>query len=178
MPDVILRIVIASVEYDFQAVFNAAKTQIGDIADDRVFSTTGELTSAGSHRRSVVVALMVDDALSIRSEWLPVAADKSAQTMRDLLENLELSSEQKGLLLFIADGLSGRIRRNDPAPASRAATSWPAAWQPETCAWAARTSWAATAAARAAWQAPSSRGDPLKVGVGAAHGWHPVGASL
>ena len=98
--------VIASVEYDFQAVFNSAKTQIGDIPMIG-FSTTGELTQTGSHRRSVVVALVFDDDLECAADWQPGFVSNSVQTVRGLLDSLALTSEHKGLLMFVADGLGG-----------------------------------------------------------------------
>ncbi len=169
-------IVIASVEYDFQAVFNSAKTQIGDIPMIG-FSTTGELTNNGSHRRSVVVALVVDDLLDYRSEWLPGFSNKSAQVMREMFDHLSLTSENKGLLLFIADGLSGdyeeMIQHMPPG----------------------RYQFAGGLASGdlrigRTYQLGGNRcgegglagaflsGESLKVGVGTAHGWHPVGASF
>ena len=56
---------------------------------------------------SVVVALLVDDDLRCDSGWLPDFAEKSVASMRRLLETLSLTSEHKGLLLLIADGLGG-----------------------------------------------------------------------
>lgn len=169
-------IVIASVEYDFQAVFNSAKTQIGDIPMIG-FSTTGELTSSGSHRRSVVVALMVDDSLDYRSEWLPGFSNKSVQTMREMFETLALTSENKGLLLFIADGLNGEYEEmvQHLPPGRYQFAGGLAAGDIRI----GRThQLGGNRSGEGGLAAAFLSGDNLKVGIGSAHGWHPVGANF
>jgi hypothetical protein len=169
-------IVIASVEYDFKAVFNSAKTQIGDIPIIG-FSTTGELTRDGSHRRSVVVALMVDDSLDYRSEWLPGFSNKSVQTMRDMFENLSLTSENKGLLLFIADGLNGEYEEmvQHLPPGRYQFAGGLAAGDLRI----GRThQMGGNRSGEGGLAAAFISGKNLNVGIGSAHGWHPVGASF
>ena len=169
-------VVIASVEYDFQAVFNSAKTQIGDIPMIG-FSTTGELTGAGSHRRSVVVALMVDDSLDYRSEWLPGFSNKSVQTMREMFDHLSLTSENKGLLLFIADGLGGEYEEmiQHLPPGRYQLAGGLAAGDLRI----GRThQFGGNRCGEGGLAAAFLSGESLKVGIGTAHGWHPVGASF
>jgi hypothetical protein len=169
-------IVIASVEYDFQAVFNAARMQIGE-APIFGFSTTGELTSTGSHRRSVVVVLMVDEDLDVRSDWLPVAADRSTQSLRELLDNLDLSSEQKGLLLLAADGFGSdyeEMVQSLPAGRYQLAGGLAAGDMRLGHTFQLGGDRFGEAGLAGAFLA----GEHLKVGIGVAHGWQPVGAKM
>lgn len=169
-------VVIASLEYDFQAVFNSAKTQIGDIPMIG-FSTTGELTGTGSHRRSVVVALMVDESLDYRSDWLPGFSNKSVQTMREMFEQLSLTSENKGLLLFLADGLNGEYEEmiQHLPPGRYQLAGGLAAGDLRI----GRThQLGGNRCGEGGLAAAFLSGEDLKIGVGTAHGWHPVGASF
>lgn len=169
-------IVIASVEYDFQAVFNSAKTQVGDVPMIG-FSTTGELTASGSHRRSVVVALMVDDSLDYRSEWLPGFSNKGVQVMREMFDQLSLTSENKGLLVFIADGLSGEYEEmiQHMPPGRYQLAGGLAAGDLRI----GRThQLGGNRSGEGGLAAAFFSGENLRVGVGTAHGWNPVGASF
>jgi hypothetical protein len=99
-------IVIASFEYDFHEITSAAQTQIGDIPMIG-FSTSGELNKQGSHRRSVVVALIANPRLMVSTEWLPGFSDDSRRITSEILEGIGLTTEQQGMLLLVADGLNG-----------------------------------------------------------------------
>lgn len=168
--------VIASVEYDFQAVFNSAKTQIGDIPMIG-FSTTGELTHTGSHRRSVVVALVVDDHLEVAADWLPGFAANSVQTTRGMLNSLGLSGEQKGLLMLIADGLGGEYEEvAQHLPPGRYTLAGCLAGgdlrQGRTF------QFGGNRFGEEGLAGVFLSSDDLNVGIGSAHGWHSIGATF
>ncbi|MEJ2486311.1 MAG: FIST N-terminal domain-containing protein [Anaerolineales bacterium] len=169
-------VIIASLEYDFQAIFNAAQTQIGDVPMIG-FSTSGELTQSGSHRRSVVVALLSDDQLVCASEWLPGFSDNSARVTREAISSLSLTSEQKGLLLLVADGLNGNyeeVVNNLP----------PGRYQLAGCLAGGDVRLGRThqlggnRSGAGGLAAAFLSGSNLKVGIGTAHGWKPVGATF
>ena len=169
-------LIIASFEYDFQSIFNAAQTQIGDVPMIG-FSTSGELTSLGSHRRSVVIVLLSDEELVCRSEWLPGFSDYSARVTKEVIQSLALTSEQKGLLLLIADGLNGdyeELVSNLP----------PGRYQLAGCLAGGdmrlgRThQLGGTRSGAGGLAAAFLSGAGLTIGVGTAHGWQPVGASF
>ena len=103
---VALAVVIASYEYDFQDILNGAMTQLGDVPLIG-FSTSGEMTSEGKHRRSVVVALIADEDIDSKAAWLPGFAEASRHTTTQIAENLSLDTESEGILLAVADGLGG-----------------------------------------------------------------------
>lgn len=99
-------VIVASFEYDFEDVFSAAQTQIGDVPVIG-FSTSGEFDTRGNHRRSVAVALVTDEALEVNAEWLPGFSDQSVSVTSQLVKKLGLTSQQQGLLFLVADGTSG-----------------------------------------------------------------------
>ncbi len=99
-------VVIASFEYDFESVYNAAQTQIGDVPMIG-FSTSGEFDTKGNHRRSVVVALITDDDLEVKTDWVPGFSENSVRVTNNLLRDLGLTSKEQGLLLMVADGIHG-----------------------------------------------------------------------
>jgi len=169
-------LITASFEYDFQAIFNAAQTQIGDVPMIG-FSTSGELTSQGSHRRSVVVALLSDDQLECTSDWLPGFSDHSGRITQEMIRSLKLTSEQKGLLLLVADGLNGDYEEavsNLP----------PGRYQLAGCLAGGDMRLGRThqlggnRSGAGGLAAAFLSGKNLKVGVGTAHGWQPVGAKF
>jgi hypothetical protein len=169
-------IIIASFEYDFQAIFNSAQTQIGDVPMIG-FSTSGELTNNGSHRRSVVVALISDPQLECVSDWLPGFSDHSARITREMIQSLTLTSEQKGLLLLVADGLNGdyeEVVNNLP----------PGRYQFAGCLAGGDMRLGRTHQlggnrhGAGGLAAAFLSGADLKVGIGTAHGWQTVGAKF
>jgi len=169
-------LIVASFEYDFQAIFNAAQTQIGDVPMIG-FSTSGELTHKGSHRRSVVVALLSDDEIECTSAWLPGFSDHSARTTQEMMRSLNLTSDQKGLLLLVADGLNGdyeELVRNLP----------PGRYQLAGCLAGGDMRLGRThqlggnRSGAGGLSAAFLKGKTLKTGVGTGHGWQPVGAKF
>lgn len=169
-------IVIASFEYDFRAISTAAQTQIGDIPMIG-FSTSGEFTAAGSSRRSVVVALFADEALDARTDWLPGFAENSARITNEVVQALSLTSDQKGLMLVVADGISGNYEALVSAlPLGRYCLAGCLAGGDMRLG---RThQLGGNKFGPGGVAAAFLSGDHLRFGIGAAHGWRPVGASF
>jgi len=169
-------VIISSIEYDFNEICNAAHTQIGDVPMIG-FSTSGELNRLGSHRRSVVVALLSGQGLDVKSDWMPDFAENSKQTTLEILQGLNLKADQRGLLLMVSDGFNGN---NDELVASLPTGRYKLAG----CLAGGDMRIGKT------YQLGGSRfgsgglagafisGSDLKVGIGTAHGWQPVGASF
>ncbi len=101
-----LAFIIASFEYNFQEILSGAVTQLGNTSLIG-FSTSGEITQTGSHRRSVVVALISGEGLQSRSEWLPDFSEDSSRVAQEIIQALKVNDKTKGALLFVADGLGG-----------------------------------------------------------------------
>ena len=169
-------VVIASFEYDFGAIFAAAQTQIGDVPMIG-FSTSGELTAEGSFRRSVVVALFSHEDIQANTEWLPGFSENSAQTMREAVESLGVTSEQKGLLLVVADGIRGNYEALvNVLPSGRYQFAGCLAGGDMRLGRTHQLGGNKFGSGGVATAFLS--GEYLRVGIGAAHGWQPVGASF
>ncbi len=103
---VALAIIIASFEYDFQDILNGAVTQLGN-TPLMGFSTSGEMTSEGCHRRSVVVALIAGEEIESRAEWLPNFSENSQLVVQQMGKALDIKNHQGGALFLTPDGLAG-----------------------------------------------------------------------
>ncbi len=101
-----LAIVFASHEYDIQEVLNGITTQLGNTPLVGM-STYGEIVSTGSHRRSVVVALLSGEDMEVQTAWVPGFSENSLRSVEALTEALNLHNNDKGALFVIGDGLNG-----------------------------------------------------------------------
>jgi hypothetical protein len=98
--------IIVSIEYDFHEISVAAKSQLGEVPVIG-FSTSAEITASGSQSRSVVVALISDENLEARAEWLPGFSESSRLIAEEVMQTLQIDEEEQGVLLMVADGLGG-----------------------------------------------------------------------
>jgi hypothetical protein len=98
--------IIVSIEYDFHEISVAAKSQLGEVPVIG-FSTSSEISSEGSQSRSVVVALISDENLEARSEWLPGFSESSHLIAEQVMQTLQIEDEEQGVLLMVADGFEG-----------------------------------------------------------------------
>ncbi len=169
-------LIVASHEYDFQAITSAALPALGDIPL-MGFSTSGEITSEGSHRRSVVVALISDETLTCKSEWLPAFSDNSRHVTEELYKMLEIDRNKDGLVMVAADGLGGDYDRiTELLPEGEFKFAGCLAGGDMRLG---RTYQLGGSKSGAGGLAGAYLSSPtLRVGVGAAHGWRPVGAQF
>jgi hypothetical protein len=168
--------IIASDEFNFGDVASAATTQLGDVPMIG-FSTSGEITIQGSHRRSVVAALISDASLQVEAEWLPGFSSNSRTVVDELILSLGVEDKQAGMLMIVPDGLSGGYDELlGRLPSGNFATVGCLAAgdlrDEQTFQLGGNKSGANGLAA--AFLA----GENLRVGVGVGHGWQPVGANF
>jgi hypothetical protein len=169
-------VIISSFEYEFKEITAAAQTQIGDVPMIG-FSTSGEINKQGVHRRSVVVALVVDSSLEVDAEWLPEFSNNSRQITSELLEEIGFSPDRQGMLMLVTDGLSGDYEGvvHSLPPGRYKLTGCLAGGDM----WAGKTYQLGTGKSGDGGMAGAFvSGEHFKVGVGTAHGWQPIGAQM
>ncbi|MCC6300131.1 MAG: FIST C-terminal domain-containing protein [Anaerolineales bacterium] len=166
-------IVIASHQYTAREVVSGVSGLLGDTPLIGVSSPAG-LSSDGVHPNSVVVVLLAGD-IQAETHWLPGYAQSARETGAKILRTASEHKDNRALLFF-ADGFNGDADQfcsaisNVGLPLAGALSSGDLhtghSYQlagPQT----------GTGALTAAFL----RGD-FRVGVGAAHGWNPVGSQF
>lgn len=99
-----LGIVISSHQYQARDVASGAASLLGNVPLIG-FSTTAGLTDDGLHTHSVVVAVLSADDLEASSHWLPGYAQSSRETASQL--NMLVPEKEKQNIVFFADGFNG-----------------------------------------------------------------------
>lgn len=165
--------VIASHQYQAREVVSGVSSLLGDTPMIG-FSSSAGLTSSGLHSNSVIVALLGGDVLA-ETRWMPGYAQSGRETGAQLARQAAEGGDTRALLFF-ADGFNGDADQlcsaigESPFPLAGGLSSGDLhtghSYQiagPQT------GSGALTAA--------FLRGG-LRVGVGSAHGWNPVGSQF
>jgi len=166
-------LVIASHQYQAREVVGGVSGLLGDTPIVG-FSSPAGLTNEGIHPNSVVVVLMAGD-LKAETHWLPGYAQSARETGAKLMKAVSDHKDTRALLFFAdgfngdADQLCGSLSTSIPALIGALASgdlhtghSYQLAG-PQT--------------GNGALTAALLRGD-VRVGVGAAHGWKPVGSQF
>ncbi len=166
-------LVIASHQYQAREVVSGVSSLLGDTPMIG-FSSSAGLTSSGLHPNSVIVALLGGDLLA-ETRWMPGYAQSGRETGAQLARQAAEGGDTRALLFF-ADGFNGDADQlcsaigESPFPLAGGLSSGDLhtghSYQiagPQT------GSGALTAA--------FLRGG-LRVGVGSAHGWNPVGSQF
>jgi hypothetical protein len=166
-------IVIASHQYQARDVASGVASLLGDTPMIG-FSSTAALTIEGIHANSVVVVLMGGD-LQAETLWLPGYAQSARETGARLSQQASEREDSKALFFF-ADGFNGDA---DQLCNAISDGSFPLVGALSSGDLHTGHSYqiAGTQIGSGALAAAFVRGD-LKVGVGAAHGWHPVGSQF
>ena len=166
-------LVVASHQYQARDVVSGVSSLLGETPMIGFSSPVG-LTNEGVHPNSVIVVLMAGD-IQAETHWMPGYAQSARETGAKLSK---LAADQKDprALFFFADGFNGDADQlcnsvtDVPIPLAGALSSGDLhtghSYQlagPQT----------GTGALAAAFL----RGD-LRVGVGSAHGWNPVGSQF
>lgn len=99
-----LGIVIASHQYQARDVASGAASLLGD-APLIGFSSPAGLSNYGLHTHSVIVAVLSVDDLEAHSHWLPGYAQSSRETASQL--DMLASGKQAKNAIFFADGFNG-----------------------------------------------------------------------
>lgn len=165
--------VISSYQYQAREVVSGVSGLLGDTPMIG-FSSSAGLTSNGLHHNSVLVALLAGD-VQAETRWMPGYAQSGRETGSQLSRQAAEQDELRALFFF-ADGFNGDADQlcssisNGPFPLVGALSSGDLhtghSYQiagPQT----------GTGALSAAFL----RGD-IKIGVGASHGWNPVGSQF
>jgi hypothetical protein len=165
--------VIASHQYQAREVVSGVSSLLGDTPMIG-FSSSAGLTAAGLHSNSVIVVLLGGDVLA-ETRWLPGYAQSGRETGAQLARQAAEQGDVRGLLFF-ADGFNGDA---DQLCSSLGEISFPLAGGLSSGDLHTGHSYqiAGPQTGNGALAAAFLRGD-LRVGVGSAHGWNPVGSQF
>jgi len=168
-----LGFVIASHQYQAREVVSGVSSLLGDTPMIG-FSSPAGLTADGIHPNSVIVALLAGD-LQAETHWMPGYAQSARETGAKLSKQAAEQNDTRALLFF-ADGFNG-----DADQLCSAITSGSYALAGGLSSGDLHTGHsyqlAGPQTGTGALSAAFIRGD-LRVGVGAAHGWNPVGSQF
>ncbi len=102
-------IIIASHYHAIQQVLTGASTLLGDIPLLGL-STNAEITEEGQSQRSVVVALVAGDGVSVKADWWGGFGEDSRGVAQRMAQALQLFHSD-GTLLVVADGFTGDAKQ-------------------------------------------------------------------
>ncbi len=168
-----LAILIASNQYQPREVISGVASLLGDTPLIG-FSAPAGLTSAGQHAHSVTLALLSGD-FHAEAQWFPGYAQSGRETASILMQSITSNLENR-IALFFADGFNGDAEQLCSALLS------------DQCAIAGGLSsgdlhtgstyqMAGNQTGTGSLAAALLRGN-IRVGVGHAHGWDPVGSQF
>lgn len=166
-------LVIASHQYQPREVVSGVSSLLGDTPVIG-FSSSAGLTNGGLHPNSVIVLLLGGDVIA-ETRWLPGYAQSGRETGAQLARQAAEQNDTR-VLLFFADGFNGDADQlcnslgEIPFPLVGGLSSGDLHTGHSYQIAGPQTGSGALAAA-------FLRGD-LRVGVGAAHGWNPVGSQF
>jgi hypothetical protein len=168
-----LGIVIASHQYRARDVASGAASLLGD-APLIGFSTPAGLTSTGLHSHSVVVAVLSAEDLEASSYWLPGYAQSSRETASQL--DMLVSGNQAQNVIVFADGFNGDAEQfcNSISPKTFRIVGSLSSGDLHT---GNTYQIAGNQTGTGALSALTFSGN-LRMGIGYAHGWDPVGGQL
>jgi len=165
--------VIASHQYKARDVVNGVSSLLGDTPLIGLSSPVG-ITSDGLHPNSVVVAFLNGD-FQAETHWLPGYAQSGRETAVQLTKQLEGKDDAKAVLFF-ADGFNGDADQLCSA-LSGENVIFAGALSSGDLHTGHSYQMSGSQTGSGALAAAILRGD-LKVGVGFAHGWNPVGSQF
>lgn len=168
-----LGITISSHKYQPRHVASGASSLLGD-APVIGFSAPAGLTGAGVHPHSVVVVVLSSDDLEARAHWLPGYAQSGRETASQL-SILNEGQKAENILLF-SDGFNGDAEQFcESIPASN--TSIVGALSAGDLHTGVNYQISGNQTGTGALAAMTLHGN-LRIGIGAAHGWDPVGTQM
>lgn len=168
-----LGFVIASHQYQARDVANGVASLLGD-APVIGFSAPEGLTSEGQHSHSVVVAILSAEDLEAGSHWLPGYAQSSRETANQLRDLV--SGTQSKDVIFFADGFNGDAEQfcNSVASEKFRIVGGLSSGDLHT----GNTYQIAGNQTGTGALAAMTLSGNLRMGVGYAHGWAPVGSQM
>ncbi len=168
-----LGLVISSHQYQPREVTNGVSSLLGDVPLIG-FSTPAGLTSDGMHSHSVVVALLSGD-FQAEAHWMPGYAQSGRETASRLMEIANARAESQSLLFF-ADGFNGDAEQLCSALSSKSLPLVGALSSGDLHTGSTYQMCGLQTGA-GALTAALLRGN-LRLGIGSAHGWNPVGSQF
>jgi hypothetical protein len=168
-----LGIAIASHQYQARDVANGVSSLLGD-APLIGFSTPAGLTREGLHAHAVVVAVLSAEELDASAHWLPGYAQSSRETAAQL--GMLLPEDREQNVIFFADGFNGDAEQfcnSVPENALRIVGGLSSGDLHTGSTYQIAGNQTGTGA-----MATLSLSSKLKMGVGFAHGWDPVGSQM
>ena len=168
-----LGIVIASHQYQARDVASGAASLLGN-APLIGFSTPAGLTGDGLHNHSVVVAVLSADDLEASSHWLPGYAQSSRETASQL--NMLFPDKKGQNVVFFADGFNGDAEQfcNSISQNNIRIVGGLSSGDLHT----GNTYQIAGSQNGAGALSALAFSGSLRMGVGYAHGWDPVGGQM
>ena len=168
-----LGILIASHQYQAREVATGVTSLLGD-APLIGFSTPAGLTNTGQHTNSVVLALLKGD-LQAEAHWLPGYAQSGRETAARLMQLASIHTGNRAALLF-ADGFNGDAEQLCSAiqPGLLTVAGGLSSGDLHT---GNTYQMAGNQTGTGSLAAAFLRGN-LRLGVGYAHGWDPVGSQF
>jgi hypothetical protein len=164
---------ISSYAYPIQEVLGGALETLGDLPL-LGFSTSAELSPAGRSRRSVVAALFAGEGVQGRAGWWPDFNQDSRSAIQNMLHVLNPPAESSSVLLLAADGLNGdaSLLGEYLAAGNFVVAGCLAGGEVNR----GRTYQIGGRQSGSGGLAGMLLSGEIAIGVGAAHGWRPVGA--
>jgi hypothetical protein len=168
-----LGITISSHNYQPRHVASGASSLLGD-APVIGFSSPAGLTGEGLHPHSVVVAILSGDNLNARSHWLPGYAQSSRETASEL--NILNEGQKAENILVFSDGFNGDAEQfcSSIADTKTNIMGGLSAGDLHT---GLNYQIAGNQTGTGALAALTMHGN-LRIGIGSAHGWEPVGTQM
>ncbi|MEW5868667.1 MAG: FIST N-terminal domain-containing protein [Chloroflexota bacterium] len=166
-------LVVASHVHPAQQVLAGINDSLGE-TPVLGFSTSAELTSQGRSQRSVAVALFASDEVEARCGWWPDFVQDSRACTFNMLKALQPQAETGEILLLVADGLSGSAEYlgQETSQAGYALAGCLAGGDVGR----GRTFQMGGRQSGSGGLAAAVLSGNIVIGVGAEHGWRPVGA--
>ncbi|NOY99385.1 MAG: hypothetical protein GXP40_09335 [Chloroflexi bacterium] len=170
-----LGIVITSQHYDAKQVVGGVSSLLGNTPIVG-FSTPAALTTKGQHINSVVVAVLSSDEIEVEAHWFSGYAQSGRETAARLMKIASAQPDASQSMLFFADGFNGDAEQlclaisGDSIPLAGGLSSG----DPHT---GHSYQIAGTQTGSGSLAAALFKGN-LRMGVGADHGWRPVGSQF
>jgi hypothetical protein len=169
-----LGILIASHQFQGREVATGLASLLGDVPLIG-FSSPAGLTNSGQHTNSVVLALLKGD-FRAESHWLPGYAQSSRDTAAQLMELASAHAENRAALLF-ADGFNGDAEQLCSAIRPKLSPIVAGGLSSGDLSTGNTYQMAGNQTGTGSLSAAFLRGK-LRMGVGYAHGWDPVGSQF
>lgn len=106
--NIVMAFIFASREYNLQSVLSGASAQLRTTPLFG-FSTEGQISSQGRQQRSVVVALLAGDDLTVQANWWPDFSQNGHAQTQEMLTSFQMKEavDKAHILLLNVDGIHG-----------------------------------------------------------------------